>query len=46
MVPYFQDTITNINFSSDGMNLITSSSDDQIIIYDCEKGTERRRLNR
>lgn len=40
-----QDTITNINFSSDGMNLITSSSDDQIIIYDCEKGTERRRLN-
>jgi hypothetical protein len=28
------------------MNLITSSSDDQIIIYDCEKGTERRRLNR
>ncbi len=41
-----QDTITNISFSNDGMNLITSSSDDQIIIYDCEKGTERRRLNR
>lgn len=40
-----QDTITNISFSSDGMNLITSSQDDQIIIYDCEKGTERRRLN-
>lgn len=39
------DIITNINFSHDGTNLITSSSDDQIIIYDCEKGTERKRIN-
>ncbi|XP_023343366.1 WD repeat-containing protein 82-like isoform X2 [Eurytemora carolleeae] len=40
-----QDTITNMNFSSDGMSLITSSADDQIIIYDCEKGTQKRTIN-
>ena len=37
-----QDQITNIHYSNDGMNIITSSSDDQIIIYDCEKGTEKQ----
>jgi len=37
-----QDSITNLNFSSDGMSLITSSADDQIIIYDCERGTQKR----
>jgi len=40
-----QDTINNINFSSDGTNLITSSVDDQIIIYDCEKGVQKRTIN-
>jgi len=35
-----------MNFSSDGMSLITSSADDQIIIYDCEKGTQKRTINR
>ena len=29
-----QDQITNIDYSNDGMNIITSSADDQIIIYD------------
>ena len=40
-----QDQITNIHYSNDGMNIITSSADDQIIIYDCEKGTQKRTLN-
>ena len=40
-----QDQITNIHYSNDGMNLITSSADDQIIIYDCEKGTQMRSLD-
>ena len=40
-----QDQITNIHYSNDGMNIITSSEDDQIIIYDCEKGTQKRTLN-
>ena len=40
-----QDQITNIHYSNDGMNIITSSSDDQIIIYDCEKGTQKTTLN-
>lgn len=39
------DQITNIHFSPDGTSLITSSADDQIIIYDCEKGTQKRCLN-
>ena len=40
-----QDQITNLHYSNDGMNIITSSSDDQIIIYDCEKGTQKFTLN-
>eukprot|EP00088_Acartia_fossae_P067697 TRINITY_DN8477_c0_g5_i1.p1 TRINITY_DN8477_c0_g5~~TRINITY_DN8477_c0_g5_i1.p1 ORF type:complete len:319 (-),score=63.75 TRINITY_DN8477_c0_g5_i1:368-1324(-) len=40
-----QDTINNMNFSHDGMSLITSSADDQIIIYDCEKGTQKKTIN-
>ena len=31
--------------SNDGQSIITSSADDQIIIYDCEKGTQKRVLN-
>jgi len=40
-----QDQITNIHYSNDGMNIITSSADDQIIIYDCEKGTQKSTIN-
>ena len=40
-----QDKITNIHFSNDGMNMISSSADDQIIVYDCEKGTKVLPLN-
>ena len=32
------DKINNLDFASNGENLISSSDDDQIIIYDCEKG--------
>ena len=39
------DQITNISYSNDGMNIITSSADDQIIIYDCEKGTSMKSIN-
>lgn len=37
-------TITSIDFSQDGTTLISASSDDAIIIYDCEKGTVKRTL--
>ena len=30
--------IQSLHFSLDGQNLITCSDDDQIIIYDCQKG--------
>lgn len=33
------DRINSIDFSSDGNTLISSSDDDSIVIYDCEKGT-------
>lgn len=33
------EKINNIDFSPSGDLLITSSDDDQIVIYDCEKGT-------
>ena len=32
-------------FSGDGASLISSSDDDQIVIYDCERGTQKRTLN-
>jgi len=40
-----QEQITNFHYSNDGMNIISSSADDQIIIYDCEKGTQKFTLN-
>merc|ERR1711981_436111 len=40
-----QDTINHMHFSGDGASLISSSDDDQIIIYDCERGTQKRTLN-
>ena len=39
------DRINSIDFSPNGDTLITSSDDDSIVIYDCEKGTMRRSLN-
>jgi len=31
-----------LDFSYDGLRLITSGEDDQMVIYDCEKGTEKQ----
>jgi len=39
------DRINNIDFSPTGDALISSSEDDQIVIYDCEKGTQKRTVN-
>lgn len=33
------DRINSMNFSPSGDLLISSAEDDQIVIYDCEKGT-------
>lgn len=38
------DKINSIDFSQDGTNLISSSNDDAIIIYDCERGQVKRTL--
>jgi len=40
-----QDSINNIHFSSDGASLISSAEDDQIVIYDCERGVQKRSIN-
>ena len=37
--------ISAIDFSPNGEHLISCSEDDQIVIYDCEKGTEAHTLN-
>lgn len=34
--------INSIDFSQDGKNLISSSDDDKIVLYDCEKGIKKR----
>ena len=39
------DRINAIDFSSNGETLISSSDDDSIVIYDCDKGTHKRTLN-
>lgn len=42
VVKLFRDNterINNIDYSPTGDLLLTSSDDDQIVIYDCEKGT-------
>lgn len=39
------ERINSIDFSPNGETLITSSDDDSIVIYDCEKGTMKRTLN-
>lgn len=33
------DRINSLNFSPDGLFLISSGDDDSIIIYDCQNGT-------
>lgn len=38
------DKINSIDFSQDGTTLISSSNDDAIIIYDCEKGSVKRTI--
>lgn len=39
------DKINAIDFSSNGEHLISCSEDDQIVIYDCDKGTQTRTVN-
>lgn len=39
------DRINSIDFSPKGDTMISSSDDDSIIIYDCDKGTLKRTLN-
>jgi hypothetical protein len=34
--------INFLDFSHDGLRIITSGEDDQMVIYDCEKGTEKQ----
>ena len=40
-----QEPINHLHFSGDGASMITSSEDDQIVIYDCEKGVQKRSIN-
>ena len=39
------ESVTHMHFSGDGANLISSAEDDQIIIYDCEKGVQKKSVN-
>ncbi|KAG8179715.1 hypothetical protein JTE90_006620 [Oedothorax gibbosus] len=39
------DRINSIDFSADGITLISSSDDDSIQIYDCETGVHKRTLH-
>lgn len=39
------DKINAIDFSANGETLISCSEDDQIVLYDCEKGTQIRTVN-
>ncbi|ODM90377.1 WD repeat-containing protein 82 [Orchesella cincta] len=39
------DRINSMHFSQSGDLLISSAEDDQIVIYDCEKGLQKRALN-
>ena len=40
-----QDPVNHLHFSADGASLITSADDDQIVVYDCERGSKGRTLN-
>ena len=37
--------VNSLHFSWNGLSLITSSEDDQIVIYDCERGDQKRLVN-
>ena len=37
--------INSLHYSTDGLSLITASDDDQIVIFDCEKGVQKRLVN-
>ncbi len=39
------EPVNHLHFSSDGGSLITSAEDDQIVIYDCERGSKTRSIN-
>lgn len=39
------DTITSLDFSSDGNLLLSCNEDEQIILYDCEEGTPKTTVN-
>lgn len=40
-----QEKSNSIDFSTSGEKLISCSEDDQIVLYDCEKGTQTRTVN-
>lgn len=40
-----QEKLNSIDFSQNGEKLISCSEDDQIVLYDCEKGTQTRTVN-
>ncbi|KAF6777866.1 hypothetical protein AHF37_02637 [Paragonimus kellicotti] len=47
-VKYFKenfDRINSLSYSSNGETLISSSDDDQMVMYDCTTGTPKRTLN-
>ncbi len=37
--------INSIDYSPDGLNMISSSDDDSVIIYDCQTGTKKRSVH-
>ncbi|XP_013380004.1 WD repeat-containing protein 82 [Lingula anatina] len=39
------EKVNSLDFSANGELLISSSEDDQIVIYDCQNGTPKRTLN-
>ncbi|XP_059099380.1 WD repeat-containing protein 82-like [Tigriopus californicus] len=39
------ETVNHMNFSGCGGFMISSAEDDQIIIYDCEKGVQKKSVN-
>lgn len=41
----FTEKINAIDFSASGEHLISCSEDDQIVIYDCDKGAQTRTVN-
>ncbi len=38
--------VNSLHFSSDGLSLLSASEDDQIVVYDCEKGAQKRLVRR